>query len=243
MIEKPIGDVITFVGRQLAGAPYEANTLDRTATEELVCNLGAFDCVTFVENVLALSRCIKGNRLAYEAYQRELRTLRYRGGVLNGYGSRLHYFTDWIGDNERKGIVRDVTREIGGVPLRTPIGFMSEHRSSYPKLADSAAFAEIRRREDSLSRTERVYLPKAVLPSRERLIENGDLIAITTSTPGLDVSHAGIAIRLKNGSLHYLHAPEVGRRVEITKETLATYLRRHRSQTGVLVVRALPPGE
>jgi hypothetical protein len=235
--------VITFVGRQLIGSPYEANTLDRPGhPEELVCNLGTFDCVTFVENVLALSRCIKGNRLAYEAYEHELLTIRYRGGVINGYASRLHYFSDWIGDNERKGIVREISRTIG-VPYRKPIRFMSSHRSSYPRLSADSTFAEIGAREDTLNAAARYYVPKKELARSEGGIENGDLIAITTTTDGLDVSHTGIAVRLEDGTLHLLHAPDAGEHVRITAETLTGYLRKHRSQTGVMVARAIPPSE
>ena len=45
---------------------------------------------------------------------KNLETIRYRNGVLDGYPSRLHYFTDWIRNNEQKGLVRDITSELGG---------------------------------------------------------------------------------------------------------------------------------
>ncbi|MBI1805260.1 MAG: DUF1460 domain-containing protein [Ignavibacteriae bacterium] len=68
-------------------------------------------------------------------------------------------------------------------------------------------------------------------------IQSGDLIAITTSQEGLDISHTGIAVRLDNGSLHLLHASDVENNVEITAESLTRYLKKHEHQTGITVLR------
>src|SRR5262249_42864643 len=109
----PIGEVMAAVGKQFIGAPYEAHTLDSAKTEHLVVNLRGFDCVTLVENALALSRCIKSGHLTTPDFRKELQNIRYRGGSISGYASRLHYFTDWIRDNAAKGNVTDVTKKLG----------------------------------------------------------------------------------------------------------------------------------
>src|SRR5690606_12471803 len=95
--------------------PYVAHTLEVPGPERLVINLRGLDCVSFVENTLALSRLVRAGVSDFEAFQAEIRALRYRDGAIDGYPSRLHYFTEWIADNERMGRVRDVTPELGGV--------------------------------------------------------------------------------------------------------------------------------
>ncbi len=243
LVNKPIGEVVRSVGERFLGKPYEAHTLDGAGEETLVADLHSFDCVTLVENAAALSRCIKGNRLSFDAYRRELQQLRYRGGVIDGYPSRLNYFTEWIADNERKGIVKDVTKEIGGVPLQKTINFMSTHRNSYPKLSSDTVFAAIKRTEDTLSMRECYRIPASRIARVESKIHSGDIIAITTKIDGLDVSHTGIAVRSDDGKLRYLHAPDVGIPVQITHETLAEHVKKFPAYTGIIVVRPVEPND
>lgn len=120
------------VGREFLGTQYEAHTLEQPGEEQLVVYLRGFDCVTFVENVLALSRCIKKQVSTFEAVENELQEIRYRKGVLDGYPSRLHYFSEWIEDNAAKGVVRNVTAELGGQSYRKTINWITRHHDAYP---------------------------------------------------------------------------------------------------------------
>jgi hypothetical protein len=243
LINKPIGEIVAAVGKEFLGAPYEAHTLDGPGEERLVADLRSFDCVTFVENVSALSRCIKRNRLSFDAYLRELERFRYRAGAVDGYASRLHYFTEWIADNETKGIVKDITRELGGEPVRKPLDFMTSHRASYPKLAADSVYTLLREVEDTLRGRVYYHIPKSRIAAMESRIQTGDIIAMTTSVKGLDVSHTGIAVRLEDRTLHYLHAPNVHGAVRLSAETLAAHLLRFPSYTGIIVARLVEPNE
>lgn len=246
LIDTPIGEVIAHVGKQFLGTPYEEGTLDKPDPEQLVCNIHSFDCVTYVENVLALSRCIKKNTLSYDAYRHELQALRYRGGRIDGYASRLHYFTDWIYDNQQKGIVKDVTKELGGTPYRKTMNFMSTHRQFYPKLSNDSSFIRIKEVERDMAHRRLFYIPKSAIPSSapgQSRIKAGDIIAITTTREGLDISHTGIAITMEDGTLHYLHAPDVGDSVRITTEPLWKYLQRHPAHSGIMVIKPIEPKE
>ena len=114
----------------------------RRGAEHLVINLRELDCVTFVENVVALAWLVTSREKSFEAFRRMLRKIRYRQGRLQGYTSRLHYFSDWIYDNEKKGIVRDVTKEIGGRPSRKAVTFMTTHADLYPPLKNAVEPSE-----------------------------------------------------------------------------------------------------
>ncbi len=237
LIEEPPGEILAAIGRQFIGNPYEAHTLDRSINEELVTDLHSFDCVTFIENALALARAVMSNRLTFDAYREQLRLLRYRGGVIDGYTSRLHYFTEWIADNAAKGILRDVTQEIGGVPFKKDISFMSSHREVYPQLAADSLFGRMQSIERALSQKEMFYIPKALIRSIDRKIHTGDVIAITTLIEGLDVTHTGIAVRIGDGTLHYMHAPNVNGIVTISAEPLWKYVGKFSANSGLIVAR------
>lgn len=237
MTAKPAGKVMAEIGKKFIDSPYVANTLEESGPEHVVVDLRGFDCVTLVENCLAFERCIKTDSMSYSAFCAQLQNIRYRGGVLNGYGSRLHYFSEWIGDNEKKHTVKDITRDLGGVPYDKSIDFMTTHRDKYPKLASDSAFQMIELAELRLKGAKLYYIPRESVEKVESRIQSGDIIAITTGIAGLDVSHTAIAIRLADGSLHLLHAPDVGERVTITKESLSKYLGHHAKQTGIIVAR------
>jgi len=236
----PMGDLVAAMGRSFLERPYEANTLEAAGPERLVVNLREFDCVTLCETSLALARAIKLRASTVEGYERQLEKIRYRGGRCDGYASRLHYFSEWIDDNERKHVVRNMTAALGGVKEPGRLDFMSTHREAYPRLADPGDFAAIGAMELALRGRTRFSVPKARVAQIEEKIRTGDIIGITTDVPGLDVTHTGIAVR-EGGVTKLLHAPNVGKQVQITSGSLAQYLAAHRAQSGIMVARPLDP--
>ena len=228
------------MGKTFIGRPYAPGTLEQSGPERLVVNLREFDCVTFCETSLALARSIKMHKSSVEGYQKQLRLVRYRDGVISGYASRLHYFCDWIGDNARKGVVEDITQDLGGVPDERTINFMSTHREYYPRLSDQTVWAQIVAVEKQLSTRKRFVLPKDQVGKVLDQIDTGDIIGIVSSELGLDISHTGVA--LKEGKLtKLLHAPNVGHSVQISHGALTEYLASHPAQTGIMVARPLGP--
>jgi len=240
----PIGELMARIGVSLVGTAYVPQTLEVDGPERLVVNFQGLDCVTFVENVYALARTVKAiepERLADRAslegdYERMLRSLRYRNGQIDGYASRLHYFSDWIGQNSRKGLVRDITGELGGVLEAEPINFMSTHPASYRQLADPDVVRDIAAIEASLSGTGRFVIPQDRVAGIAGDIQNGDIIAATSTVQGLDVAHTGLALWV-DGELRLLHAPLVGEAVQISEIPLAARLGRIESQDGIIVAR------
>jgi len=238
---KPIGDVVVEIGRSFLGVDYVANSLEQPGAERLVVNLRGLDCVLFCENALVLARCVKKNTMTFADYKGELQFIRYRGGVIDQYPSRLHYFSDHIFDNEKKGVVQNVTKNIGGVPFRKTVNFMSTHPDSYVKLKENPDFVKvIALQEEAINKRTMYHIPKDQVQKAAAHIQNGDIIAITTDIPGMDVSHTGIAI-WQNKSLHFMHAPITGRQVQITEKTLAGYLAGNKKQLGIMVARPLSP--
>lgn len=231
-----LGGLIVEVGRVFLGAPYQAGTLESAGPERLVVNLKAFDCTTFVETVLALAAYVMSGHHARSEIRKNLKTIRYRQGRISGYASRLHYFTDWLSDNEKKKILRDVSRLLGGNPQRRKINYMTSHRDLYAALKNKAAFDEMRQAERRLSRKTFYLIDKKNFDAAKAKIQNGDIIAFAAGQEGLDVAHTGFAVR-QGKSLRLLHASSKEGAVVLSKKTLSAYLASNRKFTGIFVAR------
>lgn len=245
---RPFGRRVARVGELAVGTPYEAFTLEAyikaggnpSSNEQLALSLTRFDCVTLVESCLAVARVADNARTpSWDRFAKEIERMRYRGGKREGYASRLHYFSEWISDGERRGLVHDIGAELGGVNDTRPLRFMTEHRGSYPALADDRVFRAIGEMERSLDNHPRYIVAAERIPAVVDRIESGDVLAFATAIPGIDVSHAAFAYRDTAGVLRVLHAPLSGGAVEVTRTTLPEYVSAIRQATGILVARPL----
>jgi len=239
---KSIGDVIVKIGESFTGTDYKAHTLETEGVEKLVVDLTGLDCTTFLENVLAIALLIKKDSTTFENYVKELTYIRYRNGIINSYTSRLHYFSDWIFDNVKKNVIKDVTKNLGGVAVKFQLNFMSGHPAQYKHLKGNPAFISvIQTQENSINTRTYFYIPKYRVRSIEGKLRDGDLIAFTTSVKGLDIGHVGIVLKGKDGRIHLLHAPQSNTKVQITKDPLSDYILNLSKDTGIIVLRALEP--
>ncbi|MRI00968.1 DUF1460 domain-containing protein [Kriegella sp. EG-1] len=237
LLENNFGKTLVAIGKTFKGIPYVAKTLEVGETESLVVNLHGLDCTTFVENVLAFGLLLKEGKSDFNSFTKHLETIRYKNGNLNGYGSRLHYFSEWIANNEEKDLVKNVTNELGGVPIEKEINFMGTHRELYPFLKDESNYEKILITEKELAKETFCYLPQDQIETNEHLIKSGDIIALATSINGLDVTHTGIATLEKDGRIHLLHASTGSMEVEVSKLPLADYLKGIKKNIGILVAR------
>jgi hypothetical protein len=244
----PIGRAATRVGELAIGTPYVAFTLEEyiraggnpSGMEPLALSLTRFDCVSLVESCLAVTRVADdAGDPTWERFGREMERMRYRDGERRDYASRLHYFSEWISDGARRGLLRDLGAELGGVEDARPLRFMTEHRTSYPALANNLVFQKIGEMERSLDDQPRRVIPTKRIPEVSDRIDTGDVLAFATAIPGLDVTHSAFAYRDASGVLRVLHAPLSGGAVEVTTTTLPEYVAAIRRSTGILVARPL----
>lgn len=163
--------------------------------------------------------------------------MRYRGGRRSGYTSRLHYFSEWITDGEKRGLLKDLGKELGGTNDSRPLRFMTENRERYPALSNARVFDDITHIERRISRTPRHVVAVDRIPHVAERIETGDVLGFATRIAGLDVTHTAFAYRDSEGTLRVLHAPLSGGVVEVTRATLPEYVAAIRRSTGVLVAR------
>ncbi|MDP4184089.1 MAG: DUF1460 domain-containing protein [Bacteroidota bacterium] len=228
---------ITQIGRFFLNSNYFGHTLEGRP-ERLRINLIELDCVTFVENVVVLNRVLNQRKPSFKTYCDTLRAFRYRNGNINGYGSRLHYFSDWMIENQEKGRVEDMTQKLGGIPYNKTINYMSAHSEIYPLLKDSVDLLQIKKAEDFINQHQKFYIPTENIDKAEKDIKDGDVIALVPKLEGLDITHVGLAILL-NGQIHFMHASSEKRKVIISDLPLTKYLEKNKNVLGIMVIRTI----
>ena len=230
-------DLIITAGKMLIETPYVAHTLEGEAEEKLIVNLRALDCTTFAENCLALARTAQSATPGFDTFVNELRNIRYRNGKLTNYSSRLHYFSDWIYNNEQKGIVKNISCELNAVDTNFSVDFMSKHSEKYNQLKNNRKYIEvIAAQEVEISKRKQCIVPESKIAAIEDQLKDGDILGITTNIQGLDIQHVVLTFR-KNGRIHMLHASQKYMKVLVSDETLEDYLKAAKSATGIVVAR------
>lgn len=228
--------------KQMLGVPYVAGTLDGNEEERLVVRTDALDCTTFVETVLALCIADERGERSFAGFKKALADVRYRDGVLDGYASRLHYFSDWIRNNEQMGFVRECTSEtLCAQPQKLWLDFMTTHVDSYLPMKKNPALIEVMSAyEKNWQGTVVSYIPKEKLnlSPKELKIKNGDILAMVTNIKGLDVVHVGFAF-WKDNQLHLLHASSVAKKVIEDPKTLFEYSKNKKAHIGVRAIRVV----
>ena len=226
--------------KKMLGVPYVAGTLDGNEEEQLVVLVDSLDCTTFVETVLAFCIADKRGERDFEGFKKALTDVRYRDGILNGYTSRLHYFSDWIRNNEQMGFVKECTSETAcAQPKELWLDFMTTHVDSYlPMKKNPELVEEMAAHEKNWQGTVVSYIPKEKLnlSSDELKIKDGDVLALVTNIKGLDIVHVGFAF-WKDNQLHLLHASSSAKKVIEDPKTQYESSKNTKAHIGLRAIR------
>jgi hypothetical protein len=243
----PIGERTAAVGNALVGTRYKHFTLEiDNRIESPSVNFQGMDCWTFFEIALGFARMLNEPESNWtpERLLHYIELDRYRGGECTGeYLSRLHYLEDWLYDNDRRGLVEDLTRSLGGSGVPHSAREMSVGWRHYRYLAaNRSLIGPLGRMEANVSSRPLYQIPKNRVAGIEPKLRSGDVIGIISrDRNGLySTAHVGLALRTKDGVLHFMHASSPGNsgRVIVDAE-LSKYLYRYRSDSGILVARPL----
>jgi hypothetical protein len=243
----PIGERTATVGRALVGIRYKNYTIEiDNRIEAPSVNFNSLDCWTFFEISLGFARMLDepAENWTPERLLHYIELDRYRGGQCTGeYLSRLHYLEDWLADNDRRGLVEDLTRSLGGVSVPHTAREMTVGWRHYRYLATNRSLlGPLRQMEARVSSRPLYQVPKSRVGSIEGKLRSGDIICIVSrdGRRQFSTSHVGLALRLADGSLHFMHAssPRNHGRV-VVDSTLSSYLYRYGTHSGILVARPL----
>jgi hypothetical protein len=168
------------------------------------CSFDEFDCVTYVEIVLALACSKTASR-----FSRTLRDLRYREGTVDWF-ERNHFMTEWLRINAERGVLADITTG------RESIG-KTRTLSGVPGIGPEQT-------------TFRCF-PKRTFTKVSSRIQTGDVIMFVSTKKHLDVFHAGILIRRGNQILLRNAARSAGKVIE---QDVREFLRANRMSGFIL---------
>lgn len=230
---------ILFIAEKFIDVPYVAHTLENDNGEVLTVNLDELDCTTYVETVLAMAIAAGERRTSWRDYLAALESLRYRGGELNGYPSRLHYMSDWIVDNSHRGNVVEITDRVPDIRSMTKtLDFMSRNADKYTALADSANLQGVKNFEAGYKNHKFSYIPWNIVNNKnvKEKLQEGDIVAMLSNVKNLDITHLGILIKDEKGVPYLLHASMGEGKVTKSKIPLAEYLRKN-SMPGMRIIR------
>ena len=203
---------IEVLSRYFLGLPYKSNPLIGSAdtTEVFTASFEGFDCVTYIETVVALARASN-----VDDFTECLRKIRYEQGRIQ-WERRNHYMTQWIGNNLRERIIK---------PVSMP---------SVPTLSRERILNVVPGLEPRRARVKSV--PKLAVSRLERYLQSGDLIFFASTRKNLDMFHAGIIVRNgKKVSMRHASRSQGG----VVEQELSEFLKANR-MAGVIVVRPQP---
>jgi hypothetical protein len=243
----PIGERTAAVGQALVGTRYKHFTLEiDNRIESPSVNFQGMDCWTFFEIALGFARMLNEPESNWtpERLLHYVEMDRYRGGECTGdYLSRLHYLEDWLYDNNRRGLVEDLTRDLGGRSVPHSAREMSTGWRHYRYLASNRSLlGPLARMEANVSSRPLYEIPKNKVAGIESKLRSGDIIGvISRERNGLhSTAHVGLALRTSDGALHFMHASSPSNYGHVVVDSqLSKYLYRYGSDSGILVARPL----
>ena len=243
----PIGERTAVVGQALVGTRYKHFTLEiDNRVESPSANFQGMDCWTFFEIALSFARMLNEPEANWtpERLLHYIELDRYRGGACTGeYLSRLHYLEDWLYDNNRRGLVEDLTRDLGGRSVPHSAGEMSAGWRHYRYLAaNRSLLGPLARMEANVSSRPLYEIAKNRVAGIESKLRSGDIIGIISRDRkgAYSTAHVGLSLRTNDGVLHFMHASSPGNSGRVIVDAqLSKYLYRYRSDSGILVARPL----
>ena len=203
------GSRIEVLSRRFLGLPYHTKALIGSADtpEVFTVSLDAFDCVTYIETVLALALASKPDE-----FVNWLRKVRYEKGRIT-WERRNHYMTGWIRSNILAGALRRI-------PM-PDVAAVTKRRT----LDDVPGLPPVRVRF--------TCVPRRAVSKLVRHVRTGDLIFFASTRKHLDVFHCGIVVRNDNQVL-LRHASRS--RGGVVEQELGDFLKVNR-MAGMIVVR------
>jgi hypothetical protein len=213
------------VGEYFIGLPYISNRLSKSNPEKIYFSFKDFDCVTFVENVLALYYSEGVNN----KFRDNLIKIRYNDSVF--YESRNHYLTSGLAKLEKLNLLSPINNQFNSKFIQKKVSFLSKQTND--KHIDKAKIIAI---ENIISDNKIYYFDSTIYLQIDSLIKHGDVIAFLTSRNDLDFKHVGF-VYVKNNKKYILHASQEKKIVCISELTIDKYLLKNLTIKGFQIYR------
>lgn len=206
--DSPLGDITASIAEKMLGTPYEAGLLD-VYPERLRVYLDKTDNLHFIEACMAVALTYKGesigeygevNESEYDQLCENIKALRYRDGIISKFSDRIFYFSEWVEQAERLGLIEEYT-DCYGHEYSQNFSYLSDHLMYLPQIGrEPNARKEILEIEKRLSANSQraVISPEELTTEFYECVQNGDIVSFLSDRKGEDVSKAGIVRKTQN---------------------------------------------
>src|SRR5262249_4716842 len=166
---KDLSSKLEGVSGYFLGRPYLDNPLGGgpDQNEKLSVSTRGFDCVTFIETVLAASQSRN-----MKDFVSVLKRIRYQDGQMS-WTKRNHYMVGWARQNQAAGFVRDLTLGAAARKHRRHLNIVPGVK---PRTVTFRSF------------------PKRWVVQSSSIIRTGDILVFASTRKNLDAFHVGLAI-------------------------------------------------
>ncbi len=233
-------EIFLHTVKSFKGTPYEGYGHDPIGPERLIVKTDQLGCVSLIELSLAIARVAYCGDNSPKTVLEEIQKMRYRGGQIMGFPSRLHYFSEWLDQAIDNHILADRTMDLGGRTMSKEFNWVTAHKNLYPPVTIKENRLALREVEKNLSQKRFPVIPQNEIAAIEPLLNEGDLIAIITEKQGIIVSHVGM-VTLLGQKRHIFHASSHLKRVGISSYTISNYVHSKNERIGIRVSRVVAP--
>jgi hypothetical protein len=216
-----------LIGQFFKGVPYLSNRLSKSNPEKIYYSFSDFDCVTYVENVLALYYSEGVNTKFIE----NLIKIRYNDTI--SYENRNHYLTKGLQKMVALNILSPINNQFNSKSIQKNINYLSKHVGS-----NTINMDKLLNIEKSISFKNINYFDSTKYLEIIDLIKNGDVIAFVSSRNDLDFQHVGF-VSTKNNKNYILHASQEKKVVCISNVTIEQYIFRNKKIIGFQIYRPI----
>ena len=198
----PFEQRVAAVARLGLGTPYADGPLGEgpggTYDDDPLIDLGRVDCVTYVEQTVALSAAPD-----YETAFDTLQKIRYRGGNID-YATRNHFMiADWVENNPW---CTDISKDLG-VKTAALTRTISK-RDFFQKVKAPDVGQDIPDRDVTIH-----YVPSEHAAAAEAQLPDAAIIVFVGKVDWLFALHCGLYVRDEKGQGQLLHASSKGEKV------------------------------
>ncbi len=219
---------LVALGTYFMGRPYSHMALSKANPEEVYYSFQDFDCVTFIENMLALYLS-NGDDMAFKSH---LIDFRYFSSDDIRYETRMHYLSSAFEKWQQMGIISRIQVSNQQV-IKKDIHYLSSYLIGKNLSID---LNQIKKTEQAISKKPVSFIDRKHVSQMLPMLTSGDLVAFLSKRSDLDFKHVGF-ITMKDGKAHLLHASQEKKVICISYEDLATYILKHPTMIGIQVFR------
>lgn len=191
---------LAFFAKKLVGAPSNLRSeILESDTVSFTIDIHTFNPLSFLSTCVALTQAYETSSAPnWRDFAGKYENVRFKGGKIGNYSSRMMYAADWIADNIFRGNIYDATQRVEGLNVKRrekSIYYISKNKDSFNALSDPLKLDLIKMLEMGFRNHQIIYISNGDLtnPGRyKKTAKDGDIVFLLSPDESLDCREMGI---------------------------------------------------